>query len=140
MTEDLNLTGNDYNIALLNFFVTYIIFEVPSNLIIKNVRPSIFLSSIMVLWGIATLAQGLVTNLGGLVALRLLIGIFEAGLFPGCLYLISSWYKRYELQWRFNLFFSASILAGGFGGLLAYAIAHMAGAGGYNGWSWIFIL
>jgi MFS family permease len=140
MTEDLNLTGNDYNIALLSFFITYIIFEVPSNLIIKKVRPSIFLSSIMVLWGIATMAQGLVTNLGGLVALRLLIGIFEAGLFPGCVLLLSSWYKRYELQWRFNLFFSASILAGGFGGLLAYAIANMAGVGGYNGWSWIFIL
>lgn len=140
MTKDLNLTGNDYNVALLSFFVTYIIFEVPSNLIIKRARPSIYLSSIMSLWGIATMAQGLVKNLRSLIALRLLIGIFEAGLFPGCLYLISSWYRRYELQWRFNLFFSASILAGGFGGLLAYAIAHMAGVGGYNGWSWIFIL
>jgi MFS family permease len=140
MTKDLNLSGNDYNVALLSFFVTYILFEVPSNLIIKRVRPSIYLSSIMSLWGIATMAQGLVKNLRSLIALRLLIGIFEAGLFPGCLYLISSWYRRYELQWRFNLFFSASILAGGFGGLLAYAIAHMAGVGGYGAWSWIFIL
>ena len=108
--------------------------------IIKRVRPSIYLSSIMTLWGIATIAQGFVKNLRSLIALRLLVGLFEAGLFPGCLFLIASWYKRYELQWRFNLFFSSSILAGGFSGLLAYAIANMAGVGGYNGWSWIFIL
>jgi len=49
-------------------------------------------------------------------------------------------YKRHELQWRINLFFSASILAGAFSGLLAYAIAHMAGIAGYEGWRWIFIL
>jgi MFS family permease len=49
-------------------------------------------------------------------------------------------YKRHELQWRFNLFFSASIIAGAFSGLLAYAIAHMDGIAGYSGWRWIFIL
>lgn len=94
----------------------------------------------MGLWGIATIGQGFVKNLRGLIVCRLLVGLFEAGLLPGCLYLISSWYRRYELQWRFNLFFSSSILAGSFSGLLAYGIANMAGVGGYNGWSWIFIL
>ena len=52
----------------------------------------------------------------------------------------SRFYKRHELQWRFNLFFSASIIAGAFSGLLAYAIAHMDGIAGYGGWRWIFIL
>lgn len=50
------------------------------------------------------------------------------------------YYKRYELQWRFNIFFTGSILAGAFSGLLAYGIAHMAGTDGYGGWRWIFIL
>ena len=50
------------------------------------------------------------------------------------------YYRRHELQWRFNLFFSASIIAGAFSGLLAYAIAHMDGIAGYGGWRWIFIL
>lgn len=50
------------------------------------------------------------------------------------------YYRRHELQWRFNLFFSASIIAGAFSGLLAYAIAHMSGVAGYGGWRWIFIL
>jgi hypothetical protein len=52
----------------------------------------------------------------------------------GCVYLISMYYKRYELQWRMSLFFSASILAGAFSGLLAFAIANMAGVGGYGAW------
>ena len=117
----------------------------------------------MVLWGIATIGQGLVKTTGQLIAMRVLIGFFEAGFFrkwnflmpiqakdkpadelamlpAGCLYLIAMWYKRYELQWRFNLFFSGSILAGAFGGLLAYGIANMAGIAGYGGWRWIFIM
>ncbi|GAB7357005.1 hypothetical protein MBLNU459_g7834t1 [Dothideomycetes sp. NU459] len=140
MIKDLDMTGNRYNIALLIFFVPYILFEVPSNVIIKRIAPSTWLSIIMTLWGICTIGQGLVTNFGGLVACRFLVGFFEAGLFPGCLYLISMYYRRYELQWRFTLFFTASILAGAFGGLLAYALAKMAGIGGYNGWRWIFII
>ncbi|KAI9840137.1 MAG: hypothetical protein M1837_001898 [Sclerophora amabilis] len=140
LEKELNMTGNDYNIALLVFFVPYILFEVPSNLILKNIAPSTWLTLIILLWGIATIGQGLVTNFAGLVACRLLLGLFEAGFFPGCVYLISMYYKRYELQWRLNVFFSASILAGAFGGLFAYGLAKMEGVGGYSGWRWIFII
>jgi MFS family permease len=91
LEKDLHMDprGNKYNIALLIFFVPYILFEVPSNIIIKRVAPSTWLSVTMVLWGISTIGQGLVSNFGGLVALRFLVGLFEAGLFPGCVYLIS---------------------------------------------------
>ncbi|KAF2758181.1 MFS general substrate transporter [Pseudovirgaria hyperparasitica] len=109
-------------------------------MILKKVAPSTWLSLIMVLWGIATVGQGLIKSVEGLVAMRVLIGFFEAGLFPGCIYLISMYYKRFELQWRLTLFFSASLLAGAFSGLLAYALAHMDGVGGYRGWRWIFII
>lgn len=82
MEKDLRMSGNDYSIALLAFFVTYIVFEIPSNIILKRVAPSTWLSLITVLWGIATVGEGLVNNLNGLLAMRLLIGLFEAGLFP----------------------------------------------------------
>ncbi|KAF2433664.1 MFS general substrate transporter [Tothia fuscella] len=140
LEKDLKMKGNDYNIALFIFFVPYILFEVPSNIIIKRVAPSTWLSSIMILWGIATMGQGLVQNFRGLVAMRFLVGLFEAGFFPGCVYLISMYYKRYELQKRFTFFFSASILAGAIGGLLAYGIANMDGVSGYKAWRWIFII
>ncbi|KAF2177930.1 MFS general substrate transporter [Zopfia rhizophila CBS 207.26] len=140
LTEDLHMRGNDYNVALFVFFIPYILFEVPSNLVLKKMAPSTWLSLIMALWGVSTIGMGLVNTFGGLVALRVLLGLFEAGLFPGCVYLISMYYKRYELQWRLTLFFAASIIAGGFGGLLAYAIAKMDGIAGYGGWRWIFII
>ena len=73
----------DYNIALFVFFIPYILFEVPSNLVIKKLAPSTWLSSIMVLWGISTVGMGLVRTFEGLVAMRVLLGLFEAGLFPG---------------------------------------------------------
>lgn len=140
LEEDLNMTGNDFNIALFTFFILYILLEVPSNIVLKRMRPSVFLSSIMLGWGIVTICQGCTQSFGGLVACRVVIGALEAGFFPGCIYLISMFYKRWELQWRMNLFFSASIVAGAFSGLLAYAIAHMSGIGGYRGWRWIFII
>jgi MFS family permease len=80
--------------------------------------------------------MGLVQNTEGLIGCRVLLGIFEAGIVPGCIYLISMYYKRYEVQWRMSLFFSASILAGAFSGLLAFAIAKMKGVGGFEAWRW----
>ncbi|KAL5346828.1 hypothetical protein ACLOAV_007971 [Pseudogymnoascus australis] len=136
----LNLTGPQYNIALFIFFVPYILLEVPSNILLKKIAPSTWLSSIMFFWGIATMGQGLVNDFAGLVGTRFVLGIFEAGLFPGCIYLISMYYERYELQWRLSLFFSASIIAGAFGGLLAYGLVKMDGLGGYEGFRWIFII
>ncbi|KAJ3531509.1 hypothetical protein NM208_g8847 [Fusarium decemcellulare] len=140
LEADLNMSGQDYNIALFTFFILYILLEVPCNILLKNMRPSLFLSAIMTGWGIITICQGLTRSFAGLVACRVIIGGLEAGFFPACMYLLSMYYCRHELQWRFNLFFSASIIAGAFSGLLAYAIAHMDGIAGYGGWRWIFIL
>ncbi|KAK3621191.1 hypothetical protein LTR56_017153 [Elasticomyces elasticus] len=140
MTKDLKMESNDYNIALMIFFPSYIILEVPSNILIKRMAPSTWLALIMFFWGVITICEGLVKTKGQLYAMRFLLGAFEAGFFPGCTYLISMYYKRYELQWRFNIFFTGAILAGSFSGLLAYAIAKMDGVAGYAGWRWIFIL
>ncbi|EER28038.1 hypothetical protein D8B26_006687 [Coccidioides posadasii str. Silveira] len=140
LERDLNMEGHDYNIALFIFFIPYILLEVPSNLILKKVAPSTWLSGIIAAWGIVTVCQGVTHSFAGLVVCRFLLGAFEAGFVPGCVYLISMYYKRHELQTRINLFFSASIIAGAFSGLLAYAIANMDGVAGYGAWRWIFIL
>ncbi|KAK5135190.1 hypothetical protein LTR08_005577 [Meristemomyces frigidus] len=140
LTKELKMEGNDYNVALFIFFVPYILFEVPSNILIKRLAPSTWLATLMFCWGIITIGEGLVKTKEGLLAMRFLLGFFEAGFFPGCVYLISMYYKRYELQWRFNIFFTGAILAGSFSGLLAYAISKMDGVAGYSGWRWIFIL
>ena len=140
LESDLRMDGNDYNIALFMFFIPYILLEIPSNLLLQRLRLSIWLSGIMIGWGIITICQGLTQSYAGLVICRVLLGTFESGFFPGCIYLISMYYRRTELQYRVTLFFCSSILAGAFSGLLAYAVANMAGVGGYNGWRWIFII
>jgi len=75
--------------ALFTFFITYILFEVPSNILLKRLRPSVFLSSVIAIWGCITIGMGCTQSFAGLVVCRLLIGFFEAGFFPGCIYLIS---------------------------------------------------
>lgn len=90
--------------------------------------------------GVASMCQGFVKNNGGLIACRFFIGVFEAGFVPGCAYLMAMYYKRHEFQRRFSLFWVAGLVAGAFGGLLAYGLDHMGGLGGYSGWRWIFII
>lgn len=138
--EDLGLTPDQYNWCLTAFFFTYAAFEVPSNLVLKKVRPSIWLPSIMVAWGVVMTLMGLVTNYSGLLAARIFLGVTEAGLFPGVAYYLTSWYRRDEMQLRQAMFFSAASVAGAFSGLLAFAIGKMDQVGGLHGWQWIFIL
>lgn len=140
LPEDLGLSTNQYNATLTVFFITYSVFEPLTNVLLKRLRPSIFIPIIMLVWGIVMTTMGLVSNYGGLVTARLFLGLAEAGLFPGVNYYLSCWYKRSELGIRAAIFFSAAALAGSFGGLLAAGIAQMDGIGGKHGWAWIFIL
>lgn len=140
MPEELGLTGQQPNTALAIFFVPYIIFEIPSNILMKKLTPHVWLSLCILSFGIIMMAQGFVRNYSGLLATRFLLGFFEAGIFPGSFYLISFWYKREESQQRFTLYFCSVIFASAFGGLLASAIAQMDGIRGLSNWRWIFIL
>ena len=140
LVKDLNLKGTQYNTALTIFFVPYIVFEIPSNIILKRLKPHVWLSACMFMFGVVTVCQGLVQNYGGLLATRALLGLAETGMFPGSFYLIGMWYRRSEAQKRYTFFFASTTLAGAFGGLLASAIGKMNGLRGYLGWRWIFIL
>ncbi|EPQ56797.1 hypothetical protein GLOTRDRAFT_128218 [Gloeophyllum trabeum ATCC 11539] len=137
LEKDLHISDNQYLIALTVFFFPY---AVPSNVFLKRLRPSIWLSGLMFCWGIMMTVQGLVHNYGGLLGMRWLLGMFEAGLFPGVNYYLSCWYRRSEFGIRAAIFFSAATVSGAFGGLLAAAISKMAGIGGKPAWAWIFIL
>ncbi|KIM68299.1 hypothetical protein SCLCIDRAFT_1017134 [Scleroderma citrinum Foug A] len=119
MERDLHLTDNQYLACLTIFFVSYSLLEVPANIVLKRLRPSIWFSAIMVGWGIMMTLQGLVQNFGGLMAMRWLLGVMEAGFFPGVSYYLSCWYKHSEYGTRFAVFFSAVTAAGAFGGLFA---------------------
>uniref|UniRef100_A0A0D2Y3R1 Major facilitator superfamily (MFS) profile domain-containing protein n=1 Tax=Fusarium oxysporum (strain Fo5176) TaxID=660025 RepID=A0A0D2Y3R1_FUSOF len=99
MNDELGLTGRQYNIVLTVFFIPYALLEVPSNIILKLTRPSIWLPSIMLAWGIVLTLMGIVQNFTGLTIARVFLGIPEAGFFPGATYLLTTWYLRHACAW-----------------------------------------
>ncbi|KIJ56775.1 hypothetical protein M422DRAFT_57408 [Sphaerobolus stellatus SS14] len=140
LRTDLHLKGNQFNTALAVFYITYIASELPSNWILKRVHANRWIPGIVVAWGVVTTLSGLMQTFGGLVAIRVFLGLCEGGLLPGMVLYLSSMYKRNELQLRIGIFYASASLSGAFGGLLATAIIKMDGLAGVAGWRWIFIL
>ncbi|CAM1505060.1 Fc.00g106970.m01.CDS01 [Cosmosporella sp. VM-42] len=140
LPKEIDLSGNRFNIALFIYFIPYILLEVPSNMLIRRLRPSFYLSALMFCWGVINMCMGFVHSYGALVALRFLLGAFEAGVLPGIIYVTSMYYKRHEFQKRMSFFFCSTLIGGAFGGLMAYGIAKIGGEQGYAAWRWIFII
>lgn len=141
MGDDLELTSSMYSNALIIFFVFYVVFEIPCNLILVRIGPVVFIPTIMFIWGGLTCCFAAINSYGALMALRALVGVFEAGFVPANLLILSSWYKKEEQSKRFALFISAAILSGAFGGIIAGLITdHLHDVHGIVGWRWLFIV
>ncbi|KAF2642332.1 MFS general substrate transporter [Massarina eburnea CBS 473.64] len=141
LEKDIGLVGTQYNTVISVFFAGYILTQIPTNMVLNKIRPSIFLPVIMCAWAIVSGATGAVQNYGGMVALRFVLGFVEAPFFPGALYLFSSWYTKKELAKRISILYAAGQMAGAFGGLLGSAImSGMEGKAGLPAWRWLFIL
>ncbi|KZL67487.1 major facilitator superfamily transporter [Colletotrichum incanum] len=136
----LDLTGQRYNVAVALFFVPYVLMEFPSNIMLKYFSPSKWISRIMVSWGIVTICTAACTTYGGLLAVRIMLGLAEAGFFPGIMMYLCFWYKPEERATRMAIFASSVAVAGAFGGLLATGISFLNRKGGLTGWQWLFIL
>ncbi|TPX18235.1 uncharacterized protein E0L32_002744 [Thyridium curvatum] len=155
MGKDLMLIGNRYSVVTLVFFVTYIVFQPPSTIIIRKIGPRIHLSLITLFWGAVMIGMGFVKNWQALAACRIILGILEAGFFPSCVYLLSTWYTRFgtselpstnvvcrvdEVGKKYSLFYLLGCVASAFAGILAFGLMHMRGLANLNGWRWIFII
>ncbi|KAI5369235.1 putative major facilitator superfamily, MFS transporter superfamily [Septoria linicola] len=165
MGVDLKLIGFRYSTLVLVFFITYVALQPPATVILRRVGPRIFLPTITILWGATMVTFAFIKEWQQMIPLRLVLGIFEAGFFPGCAYLLSCWYPRYELQKRYAVFYLIGSLSSAFSGVLAYGFSKMAGLGnlgpdygqhygptkanptapsgimsGISGWRWIFIM
>lgn len=140
LERDLKLYGYDYNAALSVFYISYILFEIPCNILCKYVGPGWFIPSITLGFGILTTCTAFVTNFSTLCTIRFLLGIFEAGMMPGIVYFLSRWYRQNELTFRVSLFIISAALAGAFGGLLASAILRLNNFGSLHTWRMIFAI
>ncbi|KAI8358774.1 major facilitator superfamily domain-containing protein [Mortierella sp. GBAus27b] len=140
LEEDVKLSNGEYNIALAAFFLSYCIFEMPSNMILIRVGPRLWIPVIMFAWGTVSLGLAWITSFKGLVIMRFALGAAEAGFVPGVLFYLTLFYKRSEHSFRMAIFLCFNILAGAFGGLLAAGISHLQGKWGLQRWQWIFVL
>jgi MFS family permease len=134
------MTNYQYTIALMVFLVAYAIFEVPSNYFLKKFKPSRWIAFLMFSWGACTIGLGGSKNFATVTAVRFLLGMFEAGLFPGLVYYLSFWYQVRERSMRVAIILASATLAGAFGGAIAYGVGHMKMVQGLAAWRWLFIL
>ncbi|KHN94231.1 Major facilitator superfamily domain, general substrate transporter [Metarhizium album ARSEF 1941] len=141
MAVDLDLDDDRYAWALSVFFFGYLICEVPSNMLLSRSRPSVFLPATMLVWGALSALMSVAKTYGALLGLRFVLGCIESGFFPGVLYYLSCWYTKAELGKRFGIFYTAAVLSGAFGGILAGAITdRLHNVHGIAGWRWLFIV
>lgn len=127
MKTELKLTElmgsvSRYSVVTLVFFTTYIVFQPPSTIIVRKLGPRLHLSVIVALWGAVMVGMGFVDNWESLAALRIVLGILEAGFFPSCVYLLSTWYTRYDVGKRYSVFYILGSLASACAGILAYGV------------------
>lgn len=120
--------------------MTYIAFEIPASLILKKARPSRLIPFFIISWSAVVIGSAFMTNYATLLATRLLIGVFESGLFPCLTLYLSTFYKKEEQARRISYLFVAAALSGAFGGLLAYALTGLHGSSGLAGWRWLFLV
>ncbi|KAL4939076.1 hypothetical protein BDV06DRAFT_214572 [Aspergillus oleicola] len=138
--EDLHMDGTQWNISLSIFFITYAAGGMPSNIMLKRVGPRFWLPTLLIACGTMIICAGLQSSFGGWAAFRVLLGFVEAGIYPGCSIILTTWYSPKELHTRITVFYSAASIAGAFSGLLAYGIGHADYTWEYRGWRWIYIV
>ena len=138
----LSLTSTQYLTALSILFVGYLLMQIPSNLFLNKIgKPSLYLPTVMIVWGVISAATAGAHSYGGLIAIRFFLGFVEAAYFPGCLFFLSSWYTRKELGFRTALLYSGSLLSGAFSGLISAGITNgLDGSRGLRAWRWLFII
>lgn len=138
--KDLRLNDVQYQTAVSILFAGYVVFGIPSNMILTRVSPPIYLCCIMVTWAILSICTAFCKNATHLYLVRFFLGVCEAPYYPGALFLISNFYTRTEVALRVAILYTGNILATAFAGLISIGIFKLDGHRGYAAWQWLFII
>ncbi|RBJ63506.1 MFS transporter, partial [Pseudomonas sp. MWU12-2534b] len=123
------------------FFIGYFLFEVPSNLLLEKIGARRTLARITILWGLPCMALAWVDRTWSFYILRFLLGVFEAGFFPGVVLYLTYWFPAAQRARINGLFMTSFAFAGAVGGPLAgFIMTRMVGVGSLANWQWLFIL
>ncbi|KAK7928154.1 major facilitator superfamily transporter [Apiospora marii] len=140
MKEDLGLYGNQLNYMTMCWTVGYVIGEIPSNMLLTRVRPSIWIPACEVTWSVLTILLTQCSSATQIYVLRFFIGLAESGFYPGMQYVIGSWYRKDELAKRSCIFHACGSIGSMFSGYLMAAVYRLDGQHGFHGWQWLFII
>lgn len=140
LEKGLKLQGKEFNNLVTLFYVTYIVFDIPWVLAIKKFGVNRVLGVAMTGWSASTLGTGFTRNYHQALACRLLLGLFEAGLLPCMIFIISTIWDRKRQAKRVAVIYCATTISGAFGGLIAYAISTVGSLHGLEAWRWLFII
>lgn len=141
MASDLHLSDSVYGLGAGIFFLGYFLFEVPSNLILHRVGARIWIARIMITWGLISILTMFVTTPAMFYAMRFLLGLAEAGFFPGIILYLTYWYPAHRRGRMTTWFMTAVALSGVIGGPISgYILKTFHGTNGWQGWQWLFLL
>ncbi|UUZ46250.2 MFS transporter [Janibacter limosus] len=137
---DAGIDAAAYGLGAGLFFITYAALEVPSNLVLHKVGAKVWISRIAVTRGLITMAMMFVSSPTVFYVLRLLLGAAEAGLYPGIMYLITTWFAQKDRATVVGLILTASSVASIVANPIGGALMKLDGIGGLHGWQWLFVL
>jgi len=140
MGIDLGLSAAAYGLGAGLFFLTYALAEVPSNLIMHRVGARFWITRIMITWGLLSAGMAFVQGETSFYIMRLLLGVAEAGLFPGVMLYLTYWFDREQRARATGYFLLGVCLANILSGPLGGALLEMDGVLGWHGWQWLFVL
>lgn len=138
--ESTGMTGTDFNNISMFFYVPYIVFETPWVVFVRRYGAGRVLAVAIVCWSAVTIGTGFVHTYNQVIACRILLGFFEAGLFPALTYVISGIYPASSQGKRIAVLYISIALSGALGGLIAYGIQSMGARHGLEAWRWLFII
>ncbi|MGF6367748.1 sugar phosphate permease [Paraburkholderia sp. RAU6.4a] len=139
LSADLGIGAAAYGLGAGLFFISYAIFEVPSNLLLQRYGAKLWLARIMLTWGLAAAGMAFVRGETSFYVMRLLLGAAEAGFFPGVIYYFTQWLPNNERGKAMAIFLSGSALASVLSGPISGGLMLIEGAG-LRGWQWMFII
>ena len=141
MKQDLGFSDAMYGLGAAVFYVGYVLCEVPSNMLLARFGARRTFTRIMVLWGVASVAMMAVSSPAQFYTLRFLLGVFEAGFFPGIVLYLTYWFPAKRRAAVMAIFFAGVAVAGVLGGLVSgWIMRDMAGVLGMQGWKWMFAI
>jgi MFS transporter, ACS family, tartrate transporter len=140
MNRDLGLSDTVFGLGAGLFFVGYFLFEIPSNLILARVGARRWIARILVTWGAVAMAMVFVRGAASFYAMRILLGVAEAGFFPGIILYLTYWFPPREQARAIATFMTATAVAGVIAGPISGALLTMHGVAGLAGWQWLFII